>query len=128
MEKEELNRIGAAVLDAAIYVHRVLGPGLLESAYKKAMAVVLRKRGFQVGVEVPVTYIFDGEDLGDVYSMDLLVNGHVIIELKSVKELAPVNQSQMITYLRLANKKLGYLINFNVPLLKQGFHRFVRNW
>ncbi|TCJ13168.1 GxxExxY protein [Flaviaesturariibacter flavus] len=128
MEKEELNQIGGAILDASIYVHKALGPGLLESAYQKALAVVLRKRGFRVSTEVPITFIFEGEDLGDVYYMDLVVNDEVIIELKAVKALEPVAESQMLTYLRLHEKKLGYLINFNVSLLKHGFHRYVRNW
>jgi len=128
MTKEALNRIGAAILDAAIYVHRKLGPGLLESAYQKALKIVLEQRGFSVREQVPISYVFEGVDLGAVFVMDLLVEGEVIIELKSVKDLAPVHEAQLLTYLRLADKKLGYLINFNVPLLKEGFHRYVRGW
>ena len=128
MTKEELNGIGAAILDASIYVHRALGPGLLESAYRKALKVVLEKRGYSVREEVPVHYIFEEVDLGEIFYIDLLVNDSVIIELKSVKELAPVHESQLLTYLKLADQKLGYLINFNVSLLKKGFHRYVRGW
>ncbi|GAB4093695.1 hypothetical protein GCM10028786_26220 [Flaviaesturariibacter terrae] len=78
--------------------------------------------------EVAVHYIFEEVDLGDIFYIDLLVNDSVIIELKSVKELAPVHESQLLTYLKLADQKLGYLINFNVSLLKKGFHRYVRGW
>jgi GxxExxY protein len=128
MDKDELNRIGAIILDSAIYVHRALGPGLLESAYKNAMKVVLERRGLKVILEAPVRYIFEGHDIGLVYRADLLVNDCVIVETKSIVKDAPLHGLQILTYLKLTELHLGYLINFNVPLLKQGFRRFVRNW
>ncbi|RYZ00543.1 MAG: GxxExxY protein [Chitinophagaceae bacterium] len=124
----ELNRTGAVILDAAIHVHRCLGPGLLEAAYGKALEIVLRKRGQQVRAEVPITYMFEGVNLGNIFIMDLLVNDAVIVELKSVAALHPIHEAQLLTYLKLTNKKLGYLINFNVPLLKQGFRRLVHHF
>jgi len=117
------NEISGAILDAAIEVHRTLGPGLLESVYCAALAYELRQRGFHVETEVslPVRYKGVQFDLG--YRIDLVVEDLVIVELKSVEALAPVHSKQLLTYLRLADKRLGLLINFNVEYLKDGFKR-----
>jgi GxxExxY protein len=128
MNKDELNRIGGIILDSSIYVHRALGPGLLESVYQKGLKIVLKRRGLEVKSEVPIRFEFEGTDLGEAFIIDLLVNDSVLIELKSVQQLMPVHEAQLLTYLKLSKKHLGYLINFNVPILKQGFKRYVRNW
>ncbi|MCA6449695.1 MAG: GxxExxY protein [Chitinophagaceae bacterium] len=125
MTKEELNQMGGIILDASIAVHRELGPGLLESAYELALAKELRLRDILIRTQVPVELIYKGAALGKAYVMDILVKEEIIIEIKSVDVINPIFESQLITYLKLADKKLGYLINFNVPLLKDGFRRLV---
>lgn len=128
MNKERLNEIGSIILDSAITVHRELGPGLLESAYQLALKRELELRGLHVLANVPVQLIYKDQALGKAYEIDLLVEGEVVIENKSVDLMNPVFQFQVITYLKLYNKQLGYLINFNVPLLKDGFKRIVHNF
>ncbi|MBY0478055.1 MAG: GxxExxY protein [Chitinophagaceae bacterium] len=128
MNKERLNQIGSVILDSAITVHRELGPGLLESAYQLALKRELELRGLHVLANVPVQLIYKDQPLGKAYEIDLLVEGEVVIENKSVELVNPVFQFQVITYLKLYNKQLGYLINFNVPLLKDGFKRIVHNF
>ena len=122
---QQLNEIGAVILDSAITVHRELGSGLLESAYQLALKHELELRGLQVKAKVPVELMYIAQSLGKAYEIDLLVEDEVIIENKSVELMNPVYQFQVITYLKLSNRKLGYLINFNVPLLKDGFKRIV---
>lgn len=126
--KEHLNNLGAVILDAAITVHQELGPGLLESAYELALARELGLREINVKTQIPVELMYKDISLGKAYVMDLLVEDEIIIEIKSVEVMNPVYTAQLITYLKLANKKLGYLINFNVPLLKEGFKRIVHNF
>jgi GxxExxY protein len=129
MTTEKLNEIGGVILDAAITVHRELGPGLLESAYQLALKRELELRGLQVRAKVPVELVYKGVALGKAYEIDLLVEEEVIIENKSVDAVAPIFIFQVITYLKLYhNKKLGYLINFNVQYLKDGFKRIVNNF
>lgn len=125
MTKEELNQLGGIILDASIAVHRELGPGLLESAYELALAKELRLRNIPIRTQVPVELMYKGVALGKAYVMDILVKEEIIIEIKSVDVINPIFESQLITYLKLADKKLGYLINFNVTLLKDGFRRVV---
>lgn len=125
---EKLNVIGGIILDAAITIHRELGPGLLESAYQLAMKRELELRGLKVKAGVPVELTYKNEPLGKAYEIDLLVEDEIVIENKSVDLMNPVFQFQLITYLKLYNKRLGYLINFNVPLLKDGFKRIVNNF
>jgi GxxExxY protein len=128
MTRERLNELGGIILDACITVHRELGPGLLESAYVIALVKELQLRGINVRVQVPIEMIYKGEPLGKVYVMDILVEEEIILEIKSVDAIEPIFKAQLITYLKLANKNLGYLINFNVPLLKSGFSRIVYNF
>lgn len=125
MNNEYLNKLGGIILDASITVHKELGPGLLESAYQFALARELELRGIQFKTHVPIELTYKGTSLGKAYVMDILVEEEIIVEIKSVEAINPIFESQLITYLRLADKKLGYLINFNVTLLKNGFKRMV---
>lgn len=128
MNRERLNEISGIILDAAITVHRELGPGLLESAYQIALKRELELRSLKVRAKVPVELIYKEIPLGKAYEIGLLVEDEVVIENKSCEGIAPIFLAQVITYLRFYNKNLGYLINFNVPLLKDGFKRIVHNF
>ena len=129
MTEARLNEIGRIILDAAIIVHRELGPGLLESAYQLALKRELELRGLNVKAKVPVELVYKGAQLGKAYEMDLLIEDEVIIENKSCDGLNHIFIFQVITYLKLYHqKKLGYLINFNVRFLKDGFKRIVNNF
>ena len=123
-----LNELGCIILDSAITVHKTLGPGLLESAYHLALKRELELRGLFVKSKVPVTLFYKDIDLGKSYEIDLLVEDEIIIENKSSQDINPIYIAQVITYLKLSDKKLGYLINFNVPLLKDGFKRVVNRF
>ncbi|MBL7846657.1 MAG: GxxExxY protein [Cyclobacteriaceae bacterium] len=126
--REELDSLSAQILDSAIKVHRAMGPGLLEAVYHHCMLAELRSRDLQVDTAVPVPLFYDGMPLDKEYIIDLLIDEEIILELKSVEGLLPVHEAQLISYLRLADKRLGFLINFNVPLLKNGFRRFVNKF
>lgn len=128
MANEELNKIGAVILDAAITVHIELGPELLESAYQHAVKIELELRDLMVRSRVLVELMYKDVFIGKVYEIDLLVENEIIIENKSCDCPIPIHTAQVITYLKLYNKKLGYLINFNVPLLRDGFKRIVYNF
>ena len=121
----DVERVGKSVLDAAFKVHTILGPGLLESVYRTAMAHVLRKNGALVETEVVLPIIFEGERLESGLRLDMRVDKCVIVELKSVETMNPVYEAQLMTYLRLSGIRLGFLINFNVPHLKDGIKRMV---
>jgi GxxExxY protein len=121
---EELNKITEAIIGAAIEVHRALGPGLLESAYMTCLAYELRQRGFKVLEQVPLPLVYKEVKLDCGYRLDLLVNDAVIVEVKSVESLAPIHEAQLLSYLKLADCKIGLLINFNVKMLKHGIKRF----
>ena len=118
-------RIGRAVLDASYRVHKALGPGLLETAYEHCLAEELRQAGLHVEQQVPVPVVYGSVKLQVGYRIDLLVGGTVIVEVKSVDGLAPVHVSQLLTYLRLSERRLGYLINFNTARLRDGIRRLV---
>ena len=128
MDNARLNEIGGIILDASITVHKELGAGLLESAYQISLKRELELRDLFVRARVPVELIYKDIPLGKAYEIDLLVENEIIIEIKSCEAIAPIFTSQLITYLKLYNRKLGYLINFNVPLLKDGFKRIVNNF
>jgi GxxExxY protein len=121
------NEISYQIVGAAIDLHRALGPGLLESVYEEALAIDLEERGLRVHrqIAVPITYKSLTFDKG--FRLDLLVENKVIIEVKSVEQLARVHYAQLLTYLRLADKKLGLLINFNSKILKNDIHRIVND-
>jgi GxxExxY protein len=122
---DELNRLTERVIGAAIEVHRHLGPGLLESAYEECLCRELSLTGlsFQRQLELPVEY--KGARLDCGYRLDVVVERRLVLELKSVEALLPVHEAQTITYLKLTNLRAGLLINFNVPILKNGIRRFV---
>jgi GxxExxY protein len=120
-----LNKLGTSILDAAYKVHTELGPGLLESAYRACLAHEQRLRGFGVLTEVKLPLVYEGIELDQGYRIDILVEGTVVIEVKAVTEMHPVFDAQVLTYLKLSGCKLGYLLNFHVPLLKHGIKRFV---
>jgi GxxExxY protein len=122
---EQLNHVTSVVLDAAIMVHKEMGPGLLESIYHHCLVKELRNRGLRVEPLVVIPLKYRGQLINKDYVIDLLVEGEIIVELKAIECLLPVHEAQIISYLRLADKCIGLLINFNVPLLKQGFRRFV---
>ncbi len=119
----ELNEISGQIVDAAIAVHRELGPGLLESVYEIVLAHELKSRGLCVERQVSVPIEYRGLRFEEGYRLDLLIEEAVIIEIKSVEELSGVHKKQLLTYLRLTNKSLGLLLNFNVNLMKQGIFR-----
>ena len=125
MTNEKLNELGGIILDASIEVHKQLGAGLLESAYQVALCEELTLRKINFSSQVQIDFTYKGKGLGKIFVIDILVENEIIVELKSVDTLLPIHQAQLITYLKLSKKKLGYLINFNVELLKQGFKRIV---
>ncbi|MDX1774838.1 GxxExxY protein [Oceanihabitans sediminis] len=124
----EINAITGKIIDTAFKLHSALGPGLLENVYEKCLEMDLREAGLEVEsqVGVPLKYKNFAFDIG--YRLDLLVEKTVIIEVKSVEILAPVHYSQLITYLKLYNKPVGLLMNFNSKYLKDGLHRLVNNF
>jgi len=121
------NALSREIIGAAIEVHRELGPGLLESAYEQSLAheLALRDIPFELQKTVPVTY--KGVKLDCGFRLDLLVAGLVVVEIKAVKELAPIHQAQVLTYLKLSGCKLGLLLNFNVRVMRSGIKRLVLN-
>ena len=119
------NEIGRIVVDAAINVHKGLGPGLLESVYEIVLAGQLSKRGLQVSRQVPVPIMFEGVNFDEGFRADIIINRTVILELKSVEQLHPVHLKQLQTYLKLTGCRLGFLLNFNEVLMKTGIHRCV---
>lgn len=127
--KAELNHLSGVIIDAAMEVHREMGPGLLERVYEAALAKELRLRGIAALRQLPQPIVYKGESLDDEgYRIDLLVEESAIVELKTVPQLLPIHDSQLLTYLRLSQKSLGLLINFHVPLLKDGIKRLVHNF
>lgn len=114
-----------SVIGAAIEVHRALGPGLLESAYEACLCYELELRAMPFERQVPLPLEYKGMKLDCGYRVDLIVAGGVVVELKTVSLIAPVHEAQVLTYMRLGGWHLGLLINFHVPLLKDGIHRFV---
>jgi GxxExxY protein len=121
----EIERVATAVVDACFVVHKRLGPGLLESVYKACLTAELRKRGFTVVREMKVPIFYDGIELDEGFRLDLLINDLVIVEAKAVEKMIPVFDAQILTHLRLTNRRLGFLVNFNVPLIKDGIKRVI---
>jgi len=122
---EEVERIAKAVLDAAFAVHKALGPGLLESVYEICLCHELAKRAVPFRSQVALPIIYDGVRLDAGLRLDLLVAECVIVELKAVEKSNPLFEAQLLTYLKLTGHRLGLLLNFNVPLLKDGIKRLV---
>ena len=122
----DLNRLSSQIIKAAITVHKELGPGLLESVYHACMLIELRNMGIKVQSEVMLPVVYRGQKVnGQEFRLDLLVDDEIIVELKSVVKVEPVHKKQLLTYLRLAGKQLGLLINFNEPLLRDGITRII---
>ncbi len=119
------NQIAKKIIGCAIEVHKALGPGLLESAYQECLFYKLKERGLMVEKEKPMPLVFENVKLECGYRIDLLVENKIVIELKSVESLTDVHLAQILTYMKLGNYKLGFLINFNVALLRQGIKRVI---
>jgi GxxExxY protein len=119
------NKIAKLVVDAAYHVHTKLGPGLLESVYELVLAHEIEKRGLAIERQVSIPVQYDGLVFDEGFRADMVVEDSVILELKSVESVAPVHKKQLLTYLRLADKKLGLLLNFGAPLIKKGIFRIV---
>lgn len=124
----EINQITERIIGAAINVHKELGPGLLESAYQTCLYYELQKTGLKVEKEVPLPLVYEDVHLECGYRVDLLVENKVIIELKSVDNLADIHTAQVLTYLKLSNNKIGLLINFNVVILVNGIRRLINKY
>ena len=123
METARLNQISGAVVDAAIAVHSALGPGLLESAYEACLLFELRKRGLRVEAQVALPIVYESVHLDIGYRIDLLVENAVVIELKACEAIAPVHRVQLLSYLKLSDKRLGLLLNFHVARMRDGIVR-----
>ncbi|MEP7343287.1 MAG: GxxExxY protein [Acidobacteriota bacterium] len=121
---ENIDRLTEKIIGCSIEVHKVLGPGLLESAYEQALCIELSDSGLKYQCQVLIPALYKGRVIGD-YRLDLLVEDTVIVELKSVERFDPVFEAQILTYLRITGKKVGMLINFNSRLLTQGVKRFI---
>ncbi len=128
MTTDEMNRLCKIILDACIEVHREIGPGLLESVYELCLMRELQLRKINVQNQVTIPLFYKGFELSKEFKIDVLVEKEIVVEIKSVEVMLPVFEAQIISYLKLTNKKLGFLVNFNVPLLKNGFRRFVNNF
>jgi GxxExxY protein len=123
-EKPE-NQISGIILDAAIAVHSEIGQGLLESAYEACLAYELRSRGLNLQLQVPLPIIYRSVTIDAAYRLDMLVESLVIVEIKAVERRLPIHEAQLLSYLKLSNKKLGLLINFHTLRLKEGYKRIV---
>jgi GxxExxY protein len=124
----EIDEITGQVVDASFKLHTHFGPGLLESVYELVLARELEQRGLTVERQKPVSFEFDGLRFEDAFRVDLLVEGCVVVELKSVETLAPVHSKQVLTYIRLLNLPVGLLINFGAATMKEGLQRVVNNY
>lgn len=128
MKKHTIDEIASAVVDSAIEVHRNLGPGLLESVYEVCLEQELISAGLKVSRQVTVPIIYKGVKMEKAFYIDLLVEEEIIIELKVVEKVLPVHEAQLISYLKLADKRLGFLMNFNAPLMKNGIKRRINGF
>ncbi|MEL6986215.1 MAG: GxxExxY protein [Bacteroidota bacterium] len=126
--RNELNRITGIIIGRAMKIHTELGPGLLESVYENLLAYELKKAGLNVKVQHPVPLVYESVKLEAGFRIDILVENKVIVEIKSVENLAPVHFAQTLTYLKIADKRLGLLINFNTFKLKDGINRIVNKF
>ncbi len=127
MDKNLLNSLSQEIIGASIEVHSIIGPGMLENIYSKALAYELRLRGHKVEMEVPIPCIYKGVAMNTAYRADLIVDDAIIVELKATENDSPLYSKQLFSYLRLADKKLGLLINFNRKRLIDGLTRVVNN-
>ncbi len=128
LDRDKLNELSKEIFEAALSVHREMGSGLLESVYQECLLKELKLRDINSQQMVMIPLIYRGIELNKSYIIDILVEDEIIIELKAQDAILPVHEAQLISYLKLADKRLGFLINFNVPLIKNGFRRFVNNF
>jgi len=123
----DIEVIAKDVVDCAIKVHKALGPGLLESAYQHCHACELKKRGWEAQTEVKLPLLYEDQKIDIGYKIDTLINKLIIVENKAVESVLPIHEAQLLTYMKLSGCKLGFLLNWNVPLMKHGIKRFVLN-
>lgn len=123
----DIDGIGKIIVHCAVKVHSALGPGLLESAYQKCLAYELVKQDLKVETELILPIQYESVQIDAGYRLDMLVNDRVIVENKTVESMKPIHEAQLLTYLKMKNLQLGYLLNWNVPLMKQGIKRMVNN-
>jgi GxxExxY protein len=128
MLEKERNILSGKILDAAIEVHKQLGPGLLESVYEICLCKEFADRRIEFKRQIPLPIVYKNESLNAEFRIDILVENEIIIELKAVEYLLPVHEAQLLTYLKLHNKRLGLLINFNTPKLITGFTRLINGY
>ena len=121
----EIEEIGKQIIDAAVKVHCALGPGLLESSYQTCLSFELRKRGLSVECEIPQPINYEGLKIDAGYCLDMLVENVIVVKNKAVEQILPVHLAQILTYLKLSDHRLGFLINWNVPQIKNGIRRIV---
>ena len=128
MEIDRYEELAKEIFLASLEVHKIMGPGLLESVYELCLLRELQLRNISAECQVTIPLQYKGFNLSKEYKIDILVEKQIIIELKSVDSILPVHEAQLISYLKLTDKRMGFLINFNVPLIKSGFRRFVNNY
>jgi GxxExxY protein len=128
LEVDRLDQISRRIIGAAIEVHRHLGPGLLESAYQSCLVFELRQQGLRVEEQKPLPVTYKEVKLDCGYRLDLVVEDEIIVEVKAIEKLLPIHEAQLLSYLRLSNKKVGLLMNFHVPVLKDGLKRIVNEF
>ena len=127
-ENERLDEISRRIIGAAIEVHRHLGPGLLESAYQSFLAFELKQLGVKLEVQKPLPVVYKQVRLDCGYRLDLVVEDEIIVEIKAVEKLLPIHEAQLLSYLRLAKKRVGLVMNFHVPVLNNGLKRIVNEF
>jgi len=123
----DIEEVARTIVDAAVKVHRALGPGLLESAYQKCLAYELNKRNLHVDCEVTLPVHYDGIEIDVGYRADMIVENCILVENKTADQLAPIHEAQLLTYLKLGDYRLGFLLNWNSTLIKHGIKRIVNN-
>ena len=128
MTNEEYNLLAKEIVDAFYQVHKELGPGLLESAYESALMIEFDLKQISVSTQVQINLKYKGYNTGKYYMIDLLIENEIIVEIKCCSTILPVHEAQLISYLKLGNKKLGFIVNFHVPTIKDGIKRFVNNF
>jgi GxxExxY protein len=127
LSRNELDILSKEIVDSCLTVHKLMGPGLLESVYELCLLKEFELRNINAVNQKVIPLMYKNFELSKDYKIDLLVENEIVLELKSVEEILPVHEAQLISYLKLADKRLGFLVNFDVPLMKNGIKRFVNN-
>lgn len=125
MQNDNLEKVATQIVDSAIKIHRALGPGLLENIYQICFVHELKLRNIRVAQEICIPIVYENLKIENALRLDLIVEDLIIVELKAVEQMLPVHQAQLLSYLRLSNKRLGFLLNFNVTLMKDGIKRLI---